>query len=103
MARHREGSSGHARRPFISKTMLTAILALFPLLNLVLLAVLETVKDYELHLPDSMFIGLNAALVLLTAIIALLNRILTVPGLVEWMEKYGLISQEKNTGSGQSK
>jgi hypothetical protein len=75
-------------RSAVLRTVLAAVIALFPLLNGVLLAAVEVLKPYEVHLPGWVFLWLNGALLAVTAVTALITRILAVPGVNEWLRKY---------------
>ena len=70
--------------------------ALFPLLNGILAATIEALKPYEVHLPGWVFLVLNGALAVVTAITALVTRILAVPGV-----NHGYANTASSSGSRQ--
>lgn len=78
-------------RSAVLRTVLAAVIALFPLLNGCLVAVIEVLKPYEVHLPAWVFLVLNAALAVVTVITALVTRILAVPGVNDWLRKYRIL------------
>lgn len=89
MPRHRDKSHPRKQHNQVSlRTVVAASIALIPLLNLLLIAVLETAMEYEIYLPKTLFIFLNASLIVLTAVTALFRRIIAVPGFLQWIEEY---------------
>ncbi len=83
-------SSTQERNPrsAVLRTVAAAVLALFPLLNIILGIIIETLKPYEAHLPGWVFLVLNGILVAVTVLIALVTRILAVPGVNTWLRQY---------------
>jgi len=73
------------------RTALAVAVAAFPLLNGVLLAVIDALKPYEVYLPGWVFIGLNGTLIAATALAAVVTRVLAVPGVNEWLRKYRIL------------
>lgn len=88
MAKHRK--TGELKRwfPVALQTRVAAAVALFPLLNMILLAILETAKEYEVYLPKTLFIVLNGTLLAVAGVSALFARIAAIPGLIQWIEEY---------------
>ena len=84
------GASTQERNPrsAVARTVLAAVVAAFPLLNGVLLVALEVLKPYEVNLPGWVFLWLNGALAVVTALTALFTRILAVPGVNDWLRRY---------------
>ncbi len=85
-------------RSAVLRTVLAAVIALFPLLNGVLVASIEVLKPYEVHLPGWVFLLLNAALAVVTIITALVTRVLAVPGVNDWLRKYLPIFAPEDSG-----
>ncbi|MBT8162784.1 MULTISPECIES: hypothetical protein [Arthrobacter] len=75
-------------RSAVLRTVLAAVIALFPLLNLVLAVVIDQLKPYQVNLPGWVFLWLNGALAVVTVITALATRILAIPGVNDWLRKY---------------
>ena len=84
------GTSTQERNPrsAVARTVLAAVVAAFPLLNGVLLVALEVLKPYEVNLPGWVFLWLNGALAVVTALTALFTRVLAVPGVNDWLRRY---------------
>lgn len=78
-------------RSAVLRTALAVAVAAFPLLNGVLLAVIDALKPYEIYLPGWVFIWLNGTLVAVTAISLVVTRVLAVPGVNEWLRKYRIL------------
>lgn len=78
-------------RSAVLRTVLAAALALFPLLNGVLVAVIDALRPYEIYLPGWVFLGLNGTLIAATALAAVVTRVLAVPGVNEWLRKYRVL------------
>ncbi|MCC9068784.1 hypothetical protein [Arthrobacter cryoconiti] len=70
------------------RTAFAAAVALFPLLNAVLAVIIETLRPYDATIPGWVFIWLNGALVVVTVAIALVTRIMAIPGVNDWLRKY---------------
>lgn len=75
-------------RSAVARTVLAAVIALFPLLNGILAATIEALKPYQVHLPGWVFLFLNAALAVVTVITALATRILAMPGVNDWLRTH---------------
>jgi hypothetical protein len=75
-------------RSAVARTVLAAVLALFPLLNGVLAVTVEVLEPYGAALPGWVFLILNGALAVVTALAALVTRVLAVPGVNDWLRKY---------------
>ena len=93
MADHIAPVSTQERNPrsAVLRTVLAAVVGLFPLLNGVLLAVMDALRPYEVYLPGWVFLGLNGTLVAATALAALVTRVLAVPGVNEWLRQYKVL------------
>lgn len=93
MADHLAPASTQERNPrsAVLRTVLAVAVAAFPLLNGVLLAVIEALKPFEAYVPAWVFLGLNGILLAVTAIAAVVTRVLAVPGVNEWLRKYRLL------------
>ncbi|MFJ4286392.1 hypothetical protein ACIPY0_12170 [Paenarthrobacter nicotinovorans] len=89
MADHRAQLSTQERNP-LSAVLRTAaaIIALLPILNAALLATIEVLKPYEVHLPSWVFPALNGILVAIAVLAALVTRWLATPGLNAWLREY---------------
>ncbi|MDO5743507.1 MAG: hypothetical protein Q4P23_03480 [Micrococcaceae bacterium] len=70
------------------RTAFAAAIALFPILNGVLAVVIETLRPYDAHIPGWVFAALNGVLVAITVLIALVTRVLAVPGVNDWLRTY---------------
>jgi hypothetical protein len=81
------------------RTAFAAALALFPILNGVLAVVIETLRPYDAHIPGWVFAALNGVLVAVTVLIALVTRVLAVPGVNDWLRTYArwLAPEDKPT------
>ena len=90
MADHLAPLSTQERNPRSAavRTALAAFIAAVPLLNGALLAVVDALRPYEVYLPSWVFPALNGIIVALAALIALVTRVLAVPGVNEWLRKY---------------
>lgn len=93
MADHLAPVSTQERNPrsAVLRTVLAVSVAAFPLLNGVLLAVIEALKPYEAFVPSWVFLGLNGVLLAATVLAAVVTRVLAVPGVNEWLRKYKLL------------
>jgi type II secretory pathway component PulF len=78
-------------RSAVLRTALAVTVAAFPLLNGVLLAVMDALRPYEVYLPGWVFLGLNGTLIAATALAAVVTRVLAVPGVNEWLRKYRVL------------
>jgi hypothetical protein len=78
-------------RSAVLRTVLAVAVAAFPLLNGILAAVIEALKPYEAFVPGWVFLGLNGILLAVTALAAVVTRVLAVPGVNEWLRKYRLL------------
>jgi hypothetical protein len=78
-------------RSAVLRTILAVAIAAFPLLNGILAAVIEALKPYEAFVPGWVFVGLNGILLAVTGLAALVTRVLSVPGVNEWLRKYRLL------------
>lgn len=79
-------------RSAVFRTILAAVVGLFPLLNGILVITIDLLKPYEVHLPGWVFLGLNGALVAATVLAAWVTRVLAIPGVNEWLRKYRVLS-----------
>lgn len=93
MADHIAPVSTQERNPrsAVLRTVLAVALAAFPLLNGVLVAILEALKPFEGYVPGWVFLGLNGVLLAVTILAAIVTRVLAVPGVNEWLRKYRVL------------
>lgn len=78
-------------RSAVLRTVLAVAIAAFPLLNGVLAAVIEALKPYEAFVPGWVFLGLNGILLAVTALAAVVTRVLAVPGVNEWLREHRVL------------
>ncbi|MDQ0854768.1 type II secretory pathway component PulF [Arthrobacter sp. V4I6] len=92
MAEHAATSTQERNpRSAVLRTVLAVAVATFPLLNGVLLAAIDALRPYEVHLPGWIFVGLNGVLLAVTILAALVTRVLAVPGVNEWLRQYKVL------------
>lgn len=70
------------------RTGLAALVGMLILLNPVLAVVIEVLRPYDAAIPAWVFIWLNGAITVTAVAIALVTRIMAVPGVNEWLRKY---------------
>lgn len=51
----------------------------------------QLLRPYEVYLPGWVFLGLNGILLAVTALAAVVTRVLAVPGVNEWLGKYRVL------------
>lgn len=85
-------------RSAVLRTVLAAVVALFPLLNLALVVTIEVLEPYHVNLPGWVFLWLNGALAVVTVITALVTRILAIPGVNDWLRRYAPIFAPEDNG-----
>lgn len=78
-------------RSAVLRTVLAVALAAFPLLNGVLVAILEALKPFEAYVPGWVYLGLNGIPLAVTVLAAVVTRVLAVPGVNEWLRKYRVL------------
>lgn len=79
-----ELSPGHA----VARTVLAAVIGLFPLVNGILLAIKEALDEYQDVLPGWVFLAVNGILLAATILTAVVTRVLAVPGVNEWLRTH---------------
>ena len=72
----------------VMRTILAAVIAFFPLTNGVLLAVQEWLAANSEVLPPWLLVAMNGILLAGLLLVALVTRILAVPGVNDWLRKY---------------
>lgn len=75
----------------VMRTLLAAVIAFFPLVNGVLLAVQDWLASNSEVLPPGLTVAVNAVLIGGLLIVALVTRILAVPGVNDWLRKYAAL------------
>lgn len=80
----------------VMRTALAAVLAFFPLANGVLLALQDWLTTNSEVLPPWLFVGVNGVLLAGLLLVALVTRILAVPGVNDWLRKYAAIFAPDN-------
>lgn len=84
--------STQERSPWAAvRRTVVAVVAFFPLLNGVLVAVIDALKPYEVHLPPWVFVVLNGTLLAATILAALVTRVLAVPGVNDWLRQHRIL------------
>ena len=78
-------------RSAVLRTILAAVIGLFPLLNGVLAAAKQALEPYSVDLPGWVFLVLNGTILAATILTALVTRVLAVPGVNEWLRKYQVL------------
>lgn len=93
MADHLASVSTQERNPrsAVLRTILAIAVTLFPLVNGVLLAIIQALEPYRVYLPGWIFITLNGTLLAATAPAAVVTRVLAVPGVNEFLRKYQIL------------
>lgn len=75
-------------RHAVARTILAAVVGLFPLVNGVLLAIKEALDEYQDVLPGWVFLVVNGTLLAATILTAVVTRVLAVPGVNDWLRKH---------------
>ena len=70
------------------RTGLAALVGMLILLNPVLAVVIEVLRPYDATIPGWVFIWLNGAITVTAVAIALVTRVMAVPGVNDWLRKY---------------
>lgn len=70
------------------RTGLAALVGMILLLNPVLAVVIEVLRPYDAVIPGWVFIWLNGAITVTAVAIALVTRVMAVPGVNEWLRQY---------------
>lgn len=78
-------------RQAVQRTMLAAVIAFFPLINGVLLSLQGWLAENSEVLPPGLVIGVNGVLVAGLLLVALVTRLLAVPGVNDWLRKYAKV------------
>lgn len=93
MADHRAELATQERHPrsAVARTVLAAVVGLFPLMNGILVAVLEALEPYEVVLPGWLFLALNGTLLAATILAGVVTRVLAVPGVNDWLSKHRVL------------
>lgn len=72
----------------VIRTVLAAVVAFFPLVNGVLLAIQDWLTANTDVVPAELGIWVNGVLVAALALVALVTRVLAVPGVNDWLRKH---------------
>lgn len=72
----------------VMRTVVAAVVAFFPLVNGVLLALQDWLTSNTDVVPAAMAIWVNGVLVAALALVALVTRLLAVPGVNDWLRKH---------------
>lgn len=72
----------------VLRTMLAGVIAFFPLVNGVLLALRDWLAENHEVLPPSLVVAINGILLAGILLAALVTRLLAVPGVNDWLRKY---------------
>lgn len=72
----------------VGRTLLAALVAFFPLVNGVLLAVQDWLAQNTAIIPADLFAWANGILIAGLALVALVTRILAVPGVNDWLRAH---------------
>jgi hypothetical protein len=70
------------------RTAFAAALALFPLVNGILLALQGWAEDNAAILPERLAVAINGTVLAGIALTALVTRVLAVPGVVDWCRRH---------------
>lgn len=70
------------------RTGLAALVGMLVLLNPVLAVIIEVLRPYDATIPGWVFIWLNGAITVTAVAIALVTRVMAVPGVNDWLRKY---------------
>lgn len=85
----------------VGRTLLAALVAFFPLVNGVLLAVQDWLTQNTAIIPATLFTWANGILIAGLALAALVTRILAVPGVNDWLRKHlRILAPDDKTGAG---
>lgn len=83
----------------VTRTFFAALLAFAPLVNGVLLAVQDWVVANSDILPAELAVWVNGILVAGLALVALVTRVLAVPGVNDWLRKHlSLLAPDNSPG-----
>ena len=75
-------------RSAVIRTVVVAALTLFPILNLTLGIIVEEMRPYGDVVPGWVFGILNAGIVVTTVALAILTRVLAIPGVNEFFRSH---------------
>lgn len=81
----------------VTRTLFAALLAFAPLVNGILLAVQEWLAANTDIIPAELALWVNGVLVAGLALVALVTRILAVPGVNDWFRKHLSVLAPDNT------
>lgn len=70
------------------RTGLAALIGMLVLLNPILAVVIEVLRPYDATIPGWVFIWLNGTITITAVAIALVTRVMAVPGVNDWLRKY---------------
>ena len=72
----------------VNRTVFAAVLAFFPLINGVLLSIQGWLAENTAIIPAELYAWVNGILVAGLALVALVTRILAVPGVNDWLRDH---------------
>lgn len=72
----------------VNRTVLAAVVAFFPLINGILLAVQDWLVENTTIIPAELYAWVNGVLVAALALVALVTRVLAVPGVNDWLRDH---------------
>lgn len=75
-------------RSTVVRTVVVAVLVLFPSLNIILGIVVEEMEPYSASVPGWVFGILNGGIVIVTVIVGICTRILAIPGVNVWLREH---------------
>lgn len=75
-------------RSTVVRTVVVAIIVLFPSLNIALGIIVEEMEPYGGVIPGWVFGILNGAILATTVLLGIGTRILAIPGVNEWLRKH---------------
>lgn len=75
-------------RSAVVRTVVVAVIILFPSLNAVFAIIKDELTPYGGVLPDWVFIWLNAGIAIVTVILGIGTRILAIPGVNDWLRAH---------------
>lgn len=72
----------------VNRTVFSAVLAFFPLVNGILLSIQSWLTESTDIVPAEMYGWVNGVLVACLALVALVTRVLAVPGVNDWLRDH---------------
>lgn len=75
-------------RSAVVRTVVVAVLVMFPSLNIALGIIVEEMQPYGDVIPGWVFGILNAGIVITTVLLAIGTRVLAIPGVNAWLREH---------------